>query len=65
MFFFFNLLVLVAVDEEALLIKPRARSTASGKKIPAGAVSIFGGRSSTCIVAAAVHILITKSFRFV
>ena len=32
-----------AEDEESVLIKPRARSTASGKKIPAGAVSIFGG----------------------
>ena len=32
-------------DEESVLIKPRARSTASGKKIPAGAVSIFGGES--------------------
>lgn len=30
-------------DEETEVIKPRARSTASGKKIPAGAVSIFGG----------------------
>ena len=30
-------------DEESVLVKPRARSTASGKKIPAGAVSIFGG----------------------
>jgi len=32
-------------DEESVLIKSRARSTASGKKIPAGAVSIFGGES--------------------
>lgn len=31
-----------AEDEESVLIKPRARSTASGKKLPAGAVSIFG-----------------------
>ncbi|KAM7450973.1 Family with sequence similarity 21 [Porites harrisoni] len=29
-------------DGESSLVKPRARSTASGKRIPAGAVSIFG-----------------------
>ena len=41
---FFLCLVHVAEDEESVLIKPRARSTASGKKLPAGAVSIFGGQ---------------------
>ncbi|RMX42087.1 hypothetical protein pdam_00001226 [Pocillopora damicornis] len=29
-------------EEESVQVKPRARSTASGKKIPAGAISIFG-----------------------
>ncbi|XP_048588128.1 WASH complex subunit 2 [Nematostella vectensis] len=29
-------------EEEIKVVKPRARSTASGKRIPAGAVSIFG-----------------------
>ena len=35
-------------DGESSLVKPRARSTASGKRIPAGAVSIFGGTSVPC-----------------
>ena len=39
----FSFLFLSTEDEESVLIKPRARSTASGKKLPAGAVSIFGG----------------------
>lgn len=38
-----SMLLHFPADEESVLIKPRARSTASGKKIPAGAVSIFGG----------------------
>lgn len=32
-----------SAEEESVQVKPRARSTASGKKIPAGAISIFGG----------------------
>jgi hypothetical protein len=35
----------VTEEEEVVsVVKPRARSTASGKKLPAGAVSIFGGK---------------------